>query len=278
MSIWALHDYDPKLKAKGSINITKYIHDVKRMDDVAEIGNKKGYGIFWVVNEMVDENDNTKGAREKKNLKKINYWYCDIDNGTKEEQKERINALPLLPSFIVETKKGFHCYWAVKGMATLENFTKIEEVLIELLDGDKHCKDPLRLLRAPGYYHMKDCAHPFLCQIVEGFGSDMEYTENQMLMAFKKYIKNPQKNNIKPINVEGKTDKEILNILKPQAMGADSGRHSYLMDKIGYMRRLGFDDSEREKWVDVLNSYFSVPLEQAEIESIKRSTRGAYRC
>ena len=68
--------------------------------------------------------------------------------------------------YVVETKKGYHCYWGVKGSATLENFTMIEEKLIELLKGDKHCKDPLRLLRCPGYYHMKYPVHPFLCQIV----------------------------------------------------------------------------------------------------------------
>ena len=55
MSIWALHDFDDKLKGKGAINITKQIHDLTRLEDDATRGNRKGYGIFWVVNEMKDE-------------------------------------------------------------------------------------------------------------------------------------------------------------------------------------------------------------------------------
>lgn len=174
MRIFALHDYDEKLKAKGAIEITKQYYDLKRIEDDAQRGNRKGYGIFWVVNDF-------EGARKKENLKKINYWFCDIDAGSKEEQKNRIEGLLIPPSFVVETKKGYHCYWAVKGSATLENFERIEEELIKLLDGDTHCKDALRLLRCPYYYHMKTPAHPFLVQIVEGLGSDKEYTEQQML-------------------------------------------------------------------------------------------------
>lgn len=172
--IFALHDYDEKLKAKGAIDITKQYYDTNRLEDDAQRGNRKGYGIFWVVNDF-------EGARKKENLKKINYWFCDIDAGSKEEQKKRIQDLLIPPSFVIETKNGYHCYWGVKGDANIENFERIEEELIKLLDGDKHCKDPLRLLRCPAYYHMKQPAHPFLVSIIDDLGSDKEYTELQML-------------------------------------------------------------------------------------------------
>ena len=34
----------------------------------------------------------------------------------------------------------------------------------------------------PGYYHMKDAEHPFMCDIVDGNGE--YYTEEEMLKAF----------------------------------------------------------------------------------------------
>lgn len=191
MAVFALHDYDDKLKAKGAIDITKYIHDLKRMDDVAERGNKKGYGIFWVVNDF-------EGARKKENLKKINFWYCDIDGGDKVVQMKKINKLRIPPSFVIETKNGYHCYWGVEGEATLENFEKIEIAICEMLDGDIHCKDVLRLLRCPGYYHMKNPKEPFMVHIVDGVGTDKAYTEKMMMSYFVRE-QEEQKKNIKHI-------------------------------------------------------------------------------
>ena len=174
VAIFALHDFNEKLKSKGAIDITKRYFNPELYEDDAARGNRKGYGIFWVVNDF-------EGARKKENLKKINYWFCDIDDGTKEEQRKRIEDLLIPPTFVIETKNGYHCYWGVSGTATLDNFEKIEQGLITLLNGDKHCKDPLRLLRCPMYYHMKNPAKPFLVDYVQELGSDKEYTELQML-------------------------------------------------------------------------------------------------
>ena len=271
MSIWALHDFDEKLKGKGAINITKQIHDLTRLEDDATRGNRKGYGIFWVVNEMKDEN----GARRVENLKKINYWYCDIDEGSKEEQKKRIEELPIPPSFVVETKKGYHCYWGVKGSATLENFTKIEEKLIELLKGDKHCKDPLRLLRCPGYYHMKHPAHPFLCQIVEGFGSDKEYTESQMLnWLCREEQKKQNKVTIPKVYISDKND--FLNpekwerIFKVSQIG-HGNRNSTFAKYTLWLRDEGFSTNEIRYVIESINNKLIEPLPSRELEQIFRS-------
>lgn len=267
MSIWALHDFDEKLKGKGAINITKQIHDLTRLEDDATRGNRKGYGIFWVVNEMKNE----FGARKVENLKKINYWYCDIDDGTKEEQKKRIEELLIPPSFVVETKKGYHCYWGVKGSATLENFTKIEEKLIELLNGDKHCKDPLRLLRCPGYYHMKHPAHPFLCQIVEGFGSDKEYTESQMLnwLCREKDVKQKlpkYKGSKSDFLNEDRWEKifKISDIVK-------GTRNGTLTQYTYWMKDVGFNSSEIRYIIEGINNKLIEPLPKRELEQLLRS-------
>lgn len=270
MSIWALHDFDEKLKLKGAINITKQMHDLRRLEDDAQRGNRKGYGIFWVVNDMVDET----GARKVENLKKINYWYCDIDEGTKEEQKARIEALLIPPSFVVETAKGYHCYWGVKGTATLENFAKIEDKLIELLKGDKHCKDPLRLLRCPGYYHMKRPAHPFLCQIVEGIGSELFYEEQKMLNWLCREEKKSKPVTIPKVYISDKNDfldpKKWDKIFKPSEI-VKGNRNGMLTRYTFWMKDEGFAPSEVRYIIEGLNDKFIEPLPKRELEQLLRS-------
>ena len=138
--------------------------------------NTKGYGIFWAVNEF-------KGARQKQNLVKVRYWAVDIDDGTKQEQWNRIKKV-LKPSMIIETKNGFHVYYkAVDG--TAENWKDIVEFrLIPYFKADKRAKDITRVLRVPGYKHLKDPKEPFKIKIIHQ--SDREYTSAEMQMCFPK--------------------------------------------------------------------------------------------
>ena len=137
--LFAIHDYDNKLKRKGAFEI--------KPEEVQEL-NKQGYGIYMCVNEF-------NGARKIENLQKINFWIADLDSGTKLDMINRIEELVLQPSIIVETKKGYHCYWKAEN-ATFENYTEIEKGLIKKLNADKACKDVTRLLRFPTSYHMKN--------------------------------------------------------------------------------------------------------------------------
>ncbi|MBR4973035.1 MAG: hypothetical protein IKY45_01060 [Clostridia bacterium] len=267
MAIFGLHDYDDELKKKGAIDITRFVKDVKRLDDVAGRGNKKGYGIFWVLNDF-------EGARKKENLTKINYWFCDIDNGSKEEQIKRIDGLLIQPSFVVETKNGYHCYWAVEGDASIENFEKIESALIELLDGDTHCKDPLRLLRCPYFYHMKNPKEPFMVTIVKGLGSNKAYTEKQMLDVFCY-----KKEDTKPLPIpkvyitsksdfldENKWEKifKISNIYKGNRNGTLTRYTFWLKDE-------GLSSSEIRYVISGINRKLTDPLPERELEQLLRT-------
>lgn len=271
MSIWALHDSDEKLKLKGAINITKHTHDLRRLEDDAQRGNRKGYGIFWVVNEMKNE----YGARKVDNLKKINYWYCDIDEGSKEEQKKRIEALLIPPSFVVETAKGYHCYWGVKGGASLENFARIEEKLIDLLKGDKHCKDPLRLLRCPGYYHMKNPGRPFLCEVVEGMGSELFYTEEKML----NWLCREEKKSVKPVTPPRVYIGSKNDFLDPEKWERifklseiyHGNRNGTFTRYVFWLKDEGFTSSEIRYVIEGLNSKLTEPLPARELEHLLRS-------
>lgn len=134
--------------------------------------NDRGFGIFHVVNDF-------EGARRVENLRRINYWYADLDTGTKDEQLERI-AKHLPPTRVVETAKGFHVYWKAID-ATLGNWRRIvRKGIVPALEADPKASDPLRLLRAPGFYHCK--GEPFLVRTVAQ--KDVAYHERQMLEAF----------------------------------------------------------------------------------------------
>jgi hypothetical protein len=163
-ALFMLHDQDRQLGARPAGEYSAR--------DANFIG---GYGIFWVVNSFT-------GARRTTNLTRINYWFCECDEGTKEEQLRRLQLAPLLPSVVVESKRGFHAYWAALD-ATPERWKEIVRWgLVPALKGDPRATDPLRLLRCPGYLHQKDPDDPFMVRKV--WETALSYTEEQMLAAF----------------------------------------------------------------------------------------------
>lgn len=150
--------------------------------DDAKRWNEQGYGIFITVNTF-------NGARRKENLSRINAWAIDIDDGTKEAQHKRLLSSPLVPSLIVETKRGYQAYWIARG-ANAENWNAIVlERLVPFFGADANARDLCRILRMPGYFHMKDPADPFLIRVA--WKHEVSYTERQIGQAFR-WVPNPK--------------------------------------------------------------------------------------
>lgn len=249
--LYALHDSNPELKKKGAFPI---------MMSEAKKYNEEGWGIFWTPNVF-------NGARKANNLLKIRFWIADIDEGTKEEQLERIKKLPILPNNIVETKKGYHCYWTAQD-ATIENYRDIECGLIQRLKADPACKDVCRLLRYPNYYHCKDPNNKFLVKVVDKH--DYVATEKQMLCAYR--LPKPV---YKPINYDGDKS-ELLNpknwdkIFKlSQAMA--EGRNNFLTRVTFWLKDAGFDAGVIEQTIYNMNSKIPTPLDEWEVRTILRT-------
>jgi hypothetical protein len=78
------------------------IYDREKCNDKALKLNEKGAGIFFSVNSM------EKGKRGVAYVTNINAWICEMDDYTKEEQREKIKGSPLKPSAIVESNKSYH--------------------------------------------------------------------------------------------------------------------------------------------------------------------------
>lgn len=137
---------------------------------------ERGFGVFATVNDFGD------GPRRKDHLRAIRAWAIDIDEGTKAEQHMRLTASPLIPSMIVETKRGYQAYWcAIDGKADHWNAIVLER-LVPHYGADRNARDLCRILRVPGFLHLKDPADPFRVQLA--WRQTVAYTERQIADAF----------------------------------------------------------------------------------------------
>lgn len=164
-----------------SANANKNIHPQKgslldTTEEFLQKLNKQGHGIFFSPNSMV------RGYRDIKHVEKVNAFFVDLDDGTKAEQFARIIAAPITPSLIVESKNGYHIYFLVTE-ASIQNFKTIQTGLIDYYGGDQQCKDISRVLRIPGFYHLKDIQDPFQVKILED-NSKISYTEAEIVELF----------------------------------------------------------------------------------------------
>lgn len=199
----------------------------KSVYDAAKPFNDDKWGIFWCPNMNRTPNEDGNITREASRVtnENINYWYCDIDEGSKQEQWERIRLLPLQPTMMVQTKKGFHLYWR-SDCATVENFSLIEKRIIEYTRADKRAKDIVRLLRMWGFRHWKNPEEPYAVEIVM-LNKDIRYSENQMLEAFpisedeKKALQNSDRQIIRkysPSDVKGDTVFDRIKAMNQQIL------------------------------------------------------------
>lgn len=154
----------------------KFLQNERGMFSVDEFDcwtlNDLGYGIFFTVNEF------KPGTRRKDTLIKIRRYAVDIDSGTKSEMLTKIHQSPLVPSRVIETKRGFHVYFdVINGEARYWNAIMLDR-LVPFFGADPNASDLCRVLRAPGFNHEKDPADQFYIDVI--FESGAEYTKEQV--------------------------------------------------------------------------------------------------
>ena len=119
--------------------------------------NNQGAGIFVTVNET-----DLKG-RKKGNVKRIrSVWQEDDDKGATE--------LPVDPHMVIESSPGkFHRYILTDSSA-LEEFDSVMQTMVDKYGSDPNAKDISRVLRLPGFFHLKDESKPFMVRIIHESG------------------------------------------------------------------------------------------------------------
>lgn len=164
---WALKD-DSEEKQPKRINRS-----------LAREFNQQNYGIFHTANSFL-------GDRKKINIARVNSWFIEIDEGTKEESLLFLARNGLPPTQIVESKRGLHVYWAClepsfkKALETWDVIVK--DSLVPFYKGDRRASDITRLLRVPDFFHLKNPAEPFLIKKLHS--RRIGYTCDEMLRAY----------------------------------------------------------------------------------------------
>lgn len=142
---------DAKLGRKG---LTRVLHGslAEHADTLTRL-NERGAGVYFMVN-----GGDGKG-RKAANVKTVRALFVDLDGAPLQP----VLVGPLKPHVTVESSPGrFHAYWLVTGVA-LDEFTPLQAALARMFNGDPKVKDLPRVMRLPGYLHMK--ATPFPCRL-----------------------------------------------------------------------------------------------------------------
>ena len=112
--------------------------------------NDKGAGVFVAVNRFT-------GHRKIENLTRVRGIHADMDDVT-EDQLKLLSKI-LQPSIVVQSSSStrFQLYWLLNDGDTLKSAeTKaINQSLAQHHGADKAAVDVARLLRLPGFKHMK---------------------------------------------------------------------------------------------------------------------------
>jgi putative DNA primase/helicase len=151
---------------------------IDKMRETLEKHNAHNRGIFFCVN---------FGGHNDGDISRINAQFVESDEGTFEEQWERVNAFPLPPSLVVQTQKSLHCYWLMKS-AKVERFRHVQKQLVAQFNGDPVCVNESRVLRLPGFYHCKK--EPVMVSVVL-FAPERRYTQDELSAALPKVADEP---------------------------------------------------------------------------------------
>lgn len=128
--------------------------------------NQQGYGIFAAVNAL-DGN-----GRELQNVEYCRVQVVDLDDRlTAQQNFERAAASNPHPAFAVQSSPGkYHVYWQMQPYRDNDRFQLLQRKLRQHYQGDKSVIDATRVLRVPGFYHLKAAPHLVTCFALPGLG------------------------------------------------------------------------------------------------------------
>lgn len=91
-------------------------------------------------------------------------------------------------AMIIESNNGYHIYWAIKG-GSISKFVPIQKALAQKFGSDPKITDLSRVMRIPGFYHMKNPKKPFLVRVIQ-WGRKNPFTQDELInkFALKPYI------------------------------------------------------------------------------------------
>ena len=223
----------------GRKDLTRALHGSYQRN-ATKLGelNAKGAGCFVMVNR-----GDCKG-RKASSVQAVRAVFLDLDGSPLAP----VLDAPCRPAIVCETsREKFHAYWPIAGMP-LADFKRAQQALAVRYRGDPKVCDLPRVMRLPGYLHMKG----------EPFRSRLLHCDP-----------------VKPWNWPDFAQAMELPHVAADAAAGQCGvgeRNSYLYRFACGLRRQGVDLCEALRRVNVANaSCCTPPLDCAEVEGIVAS-------
>jgi hypothetical protein len=132
----------------------------------------EGRGVYVVINDGGDTDSEITACRA---------IFCEWDNRPKDWQVTAWQELQLPePSLQVDTGgKSIHTYWVLADPIAPDQWRSMQKRLLEHADADRTLKNPSRVMRLPGTYHIGPDGHAGQ-QVAIIHQSDLTYTPDQL--------------------------------------------------------------------------------------------------
>ncbi len=165
-----------------------------------EAYQRQGRGVYFVVNGGGHKNEDVTQGRA---------IFIEHDHLPKDVQRDLWKTLGLQsPTFQVDTGgKSIHSYWVFSEAVAIEKWCQLQKDLLEYGDGDRSIKNPSRVMRLAGCWHITyNQGQPITNQscIISDSGCTYSYSQLRNL------IPSSVKNSPKPTEIQGNGRKPPL--------------------------------------------------------------------
>ena len=234
----------------GDFDFTKNIIDVKIIMGLEKL-NDMGAGIYLTINE-------TDGyGRKAENITRIRSVFADFDDPAIPLPDLRIE-----PSMIVESSPGKYHVYFFTDTTPLGGFTGLQKAIAYNLGSDKTIHDLPRILRVPGFNHLK--GSPFMTKIVKYTGLKYSYA-----LLVETFPPEPVEQWSAPQFQKNNNTKEF----KGPLGAGDGGRNVHIMKRIGGAKKRGLSWTDIEAEAYKEGAACSPPVKVSEIRAILKSFR-----
>ena len=130
---------------------------------------QQGYGVYFVIN---------GGGHKDENVQLCRAVFIEHDDLEIELQRDlwQILSLPE-PTFQVQTRKSVHSYWVFEKPISVEDWKQLQTDLLTYTNADPAIKNPSRVMRLAGAWHIKPGENPLRCDIISQSGLKYTYEE-----------------------------------------------------------------------------------------------------
>lgn len=130
---------------------------------------QQGYGIYFVIN---------GGGHKDEDVQLCRAVFIEHDDLEIELQRDLWQTFLLPePTFQVQTRKSIHSYWVFEKPISVEKWKQLQTDLLTYTSADPAIKNPSRVMRLAGAWHIKPGEEPLRCDIISQSGLRYTYEE-----------------------------------------------------------------------------------------------------